>query len=97
MRAVAKEQLENRLGEYLALAAGGEVVLVTEQDRVVAELGPPSAGRAERATDAVLIDLIRRGLVTPASIVGDAPLPSRHPIVSFERLVADLDADRADR
>ena len=97
MRAVAIEQLKDRLGEYLELAASGEVVLVTEQDRVVAELSPPAAGRAERASDAVLIDLIRKGVITPASIVGVPPLPPRHPLVPFEQLMADLDADRADR
>lgn len=97
MRAVAIEQLRDRLDEYVELAAAGEIVLLTEQDRVVAELSPPAAGRAERATDAVLLDLIRKGVLTPASIVGDAPLPPRHPLVSFEHLMADLDADRADR
>lgn len=97
MRAVAIDQLRDRLGEYVALAAKGEVVLVTDQGRVVAELSPPGHGRAERAPDAVLIDLVRRGVVTPASIAGGDPLPPRRPLVSFEQLMADLDADRADR
>ena len=97
MRAVAIEQLRDRLDEYLGLAAAGEIVLVTEQDRIVAELGPPAAGRAERAGDAVVLALIRKGVLTPASIVGDAPLPPRHPIVPFEQLMADPDVDRADR
>lgn len=97
MRAVAIDVLKDRLGEYVKLAADGEIVLVTDQDRVVAELSPPGGGRAERATDAVLLDLIRKGVVTPALIAGGKPLPPRHPLVPFDRLMADLDADRADR
>lgn len=46
MRTVGLEVLENELREYVRLAAGGEVVLVTDRDRVVAELTPPREGRA---------------------------------------------------
>ena len=41
MRTVPIERLKDRLGEYIRIAGGGEIVLVTEEDRVVAELGPP--------------------------------------------------------
>jgi antitoxin (DNA-binding transcriptional repressor) of toxin-antitoxin stability system len=46
MRSVALKMLRNKLTEYIRLAAGGETILVTIEDRVVAELGPPGA-RAE--------------------------------------------------
>ena len=41
MRAVGIKQLKNKLSTYVHLAAGGETVLVTDRDRVVAELVPP--------------------------------------------------------
>jgi prevent-host-death family protein len=40
VRAVGLKVLKNKLSEYLRLAARGEVVLVTDRDRVVAELIP---------------------------------------------------------
>ena len=43
MRAVGLKILKNRLSEYVRLAAGGETILVTDRDRVVAELRPPQA------------------------------------------------------
>ena len=38
MRSVGIKLLKNKLSEYIRLAAGGETVLVTDRDRVVAEL-----------------------------------------------------------
>jgi len=38
LRAVGLRVLKNRLSEYVRLAAGGEAVLITDHDRVVAEL-----------------------------------------------------------
>jgi hypothetical protein len=40
--------------------------------------------------------MIRRGIVTPATRKGQGP-PPRHPIISFEQLMKDLDKDREDR
>ena len=44
MRSVGLKVLKNKLSEYVRLAASGETVLVTDRDRVVAELGPPQPG-----------------------------------------------------
>ena len=41
MRSVGIKVLKNKLSEYVRLAASGETVLVTDRDRVVAELVPP--------------------------------------------------------
>lgn len=41
MRSVGLEVLKNNLSEYVRAASGGETVLVTERDRVVAELHSP--------------------------------------------------------
>ena len=40
MRAVGLKVLKNKLSEYVRLAAGGETVLITDRDRVVAEIIP---------------------------------------------------------
>lgn len=67
MRAVGLKILKNKLSEYVRLAAGGETVLVTDRDRVVAELVPPRLGRAERLDDAMLAEGVRRGWLSPPS------------------------------
>jgi prevent-host-death family protein len=41
MRAVGLKTLKNKLSEYVRIAARGETILVTDRDRVVAELVPP--------------------------------------------------------
>jgi antitoxin (DNA-binding transcriptional repressor) of toxin-antitoxin stability system len=51
MRAVGVKVLKNRLSEFVKLAAAGETILVTDRERVVAELVPPrganGAGRRD--------------------------------------------------
>lgn len=42
MKAVAVKELKNRLSQYLREVASGEVVLVTDRGKVVAELRRPS-------------------------------------------------------
>ncbi len=96
MRSVGLKVLKNKLSEYVRLAAGGETVLVTDRDRVVAEIVPPQPGRSRHVADANYAELIRKGLVTPATIVGKGP-PPRHPIMTLEELLKDLDEARADR
>lgn len=96
MRAVGLKMLKNRLAEYVRLAASGEVVLVTDREKVVAELRAPESGRAERLDDAVLASLIRKGLLSPALSVSPQP-PPRHPVAPLHELLAELDADRSDR
>jgi antitoxin (DNA-binding transcriptional repressor) of toxin-antitoxin stability system len=58
VRAINIETLRNKLREYVRLAAAGEVVLVTDRDRIVAELRAPGADRAEQAPDALLADIL---------------------------------------
>jgi antitoxin (DNA-binding transcriptional repressor) of toxin-antitoxin stability system len=88
--------LKNRLSEYVRLAAGGEVVLVTDRDRVVAELGPPAPGRSEIVADARLAEAVRRGWVTPP--MGAVGPPPRGPAVApLAELLRELERDREDR
>lgn len=96
MRAVGLRNLKNHLSEYVRLAASGETVLVTDRERVVAELIPPREGRAETPQDALLAEAVRKGWLTPAVGSSGDPLP-RRPVVTLERLLEELDADRSDR
>ncbi len=95
MRSVGLKILKNKLSEYVRMAAAGETVLVTDRNRVVAEIVPPRPDR--KLSDDELIALgAREGWLTPAKNPGKGPLP-RKPAMSFEELMKDLDEDRADR
>lgn len=96
MRAVGLKILKNKLSEYVRLAQGGETILVTDRDRVVAELGPPQAGRSPGVADAVLAELMRQGWVTPAARPLTGP-PRQASVLAFDELMRDLDQARADR
>lgn len=96
MRAVGIKVLKNKLSEYVRLAASGETVLVTDHDRVVAELGPPGAGRAPLVQDAVLAEALREGWIHAPLIVAEGP-PPRQPVATWGELARELDADRDDR
>jgi antitoxin (DNA-binding transcriptional repressor) of toxin-antitoxin stability system len=93
MRSVGLKVLKNRLSEYVRLAAGGETVLVTDRDRVVAEIVPPQAGRSPMLADALLADAVRDGWVTPPVLPGSGP-PPRKPVLAFDELMRDLRQDR---
>lgn len=96
MRAVGLKVLKNKLSEYVRLAQGGETILVTDRDRVVAEIGPPQAGRSPDVGDAVLAELVRKGWVTPAPRPLTAS-PPRTPVTTLAELMRELEIDRADR
>lgn len=96
MRAVGLKVLKNQLSEYVRLAAAGETVLVTDRERVVAELVPPREGRALMADDARLAEAVRNGWLTPAlgSFGGSVP---RRPVAELDAILEELNVDRADR
>lgn len=96
MRAVGLKILKNKLSEYVRIAAGGETVLVTDRDRVVAELVPPQPGRSPLLADALLADAVREGLIVPPALVTRGA-PPRKPVMSFAELMKELRDDRADR
>jgi antitoxin (DNA-binding transcriptional repressor) of toxin-antitoxin stability system len=95
MRSVGLKVLKNRLSEYVRLAAGGDTVLVTDRNRVVAEIVPPQAGRSPLLADALLAEAVREGWLTPAAQAGGAP--PRRPIMAFRDLLKELQHDREDR
>ncbi|MEO8198734.1 MAG: prevent-host-death protein [Thermoanaerobaculia bacterium] len=96
MRAIGIKAFKNKVSEYVKLASAGEVVLVTDRDRVVAELGPPLPGRATTVDDARLADLVRRGILTPALLRASAPPPSI-PGLPLAEILRGLDDDRSGR
>lgn len=97
MRSVGLKVLKNKLSEYVRLAEGGETVLVTDRDRVVAELGPPRGGRSPFIADAMLAEAVRKGWITPPALAGEGPPPRGKPVMTLRDLLLDLDEGRADR
>jgi antitoxin (DNA-binding transcriptional repressor) of toxin-antitoxin stability system len=96
MRAVGLKVLKNKLSEYVRLAASGETVLVTDRDRVVAELAPPQNNRSPFLADALLAEAVRQGWITPPTLRSENP-PPRKPIMSFRDLQRELERDRSER
>ena len=95
MRAVGLKVLKNKLSEYVRLAEQGETVLVTDRDRVVAELSPPQKSRSPILADAVLAEAVRQGWITPPSMPSGGP-PPRKPVMLLRDLIRDLERDRSD-
>ncbi len=97
MRTVGLKVLKNKLSEYVRLASQGETVLIADRDRVVAELVPPQPGRAEAVSDAVLVGLVREGVVSPALLPPGTRPPIPPPTAKLGDILGELDRDRGDR
>jgi len=93
MRIVGIKDLKNQLSEYVKAAAAGETVLVTDRNRVVAELVPPASGRSTAPGDALLADAVRQGWITPPPLAGSGE-PPRRPVAPLDDILADLREDR---
>jgi antitoxin (DNA-binding transcriptional repressor) of toxin-antitoxin stability system len=96
MRSVGLKILKNKLSEYVRLAASGETVLVTDRDRVVAEIVPPQPGRSPLLADALLAEAVREGWLAPPVLAGSGP-PPRKPVMPLRDLMQELLQDREDR
>ena len=93
MRTVGLKILKNKLSEYVRLVAAGETIVVTDRNRVVAEIVPP-----RRHDHQSFIERgAREGWLRPAKRPFQ-PLPPRRPIpgLTLEQLLSDLDRDRED-
>lgn len=99
MRSVGIKQLKARLSEYVRLARGGEIILVSDRDEVVAELGPVRhQAEAPDSIEALLDRLAARGQVTRAARAKEA-LPWSPPHLGLgedavRELLDDLHGDR---
>ena len=97
MRSVGIKVLNSRLSEYVRLAASGETVLVTDRDRVVAELGPLREARSPVLADAFLAEAVRSGVLSPPALAASGPPPQPRPVAGLQELLAELDEHRSDR
>ncbi|MES2177581.1 MAG: type II toxin-antitoxin system Phd/YefM family antitoxin [Gemmatimonadota bacterium] len=95
MRAVGLKILKNKLSEYVRLAATGETILVTDRDKVVAELIAPREGRSPILRDAQLAEAVRNGWLTPP-LGNKAPRPPRSPVAPLADVLAELADDRGE-
>lgn len=89
--------LNSRLSEYIRLAASGETVLVTDRDRVVAEIGPPKPTRSPILADALLAEAVRKGWLTPPALPYEGEPPKSEPVAPLQDILAELDEHRSDR
>jgi len=96
MRSVGLKVLKNKLSEYIRMAERGETVLVTDRDRVVAEIVPPETSRSPVLADAMLAEAVRKGWITPPALALTGT-PPRNPVMSFLDLKRELDEDRSER
>jgi prevent-host-death family protein len=97
MRSVGIKVLKNKLSEYVRAAEAGETVLVTDRNRVVAELVPAHPDRNKQLEDEFLARGVREGWLTLPTIPSTAPLPPRDPVMTLDELMQGLDEDREDR
>lgn len=97
MQTVGIRELKAKLSKYLRYARKGEVVLVTDRGRVVAEIRSPRGGRQAPSELAGLQDLIDRGIVSEGGPNDPAlypPAPVHLPPGTAKRL---LDEERGER
>ena len=97
MATVGIRELKNHLSKYVRQVEGGDVVVVTDRGRIVAELRPP----AERRTDIHpgLLEMERKGLIRLATKQNDPSLYRRMPHIDLGgKTIQDLiDEIRGDR
>jgi antitoxin (DNA-binding transcriptional repressor) of toxin-antitoxin stability system len=96
MLSIGIKTLKNKLSEYVRLVSGGETVLVTDREKVVAEMIPPREGRSSYLPDALLAEAVRKGWITPPVLPPGDP-PPRSPVGSLKRVLKGLELDREDR
>ena len=97
MRRVGLKILKNKLSEYVRLAATGETILVTDREKVVAELIPPQHGHDVMAENEWIAEQVRKGIIKPAKLPPGPPPRPRHPVMSFDELMKEIERDREDR
>lgn len=97
MRKVGIKTLKNKLSEYVRAAAAGETILVTDRDRVVAQMSPPPPAAERLSPEEWWAEQVRNGTITPATNPRSGPPPRLPPVMTFDELMKELDADREDR
>jgi antitoxin (DNA-binding transcriptional repressor) of toxin-antitoxin stability system len=95
MRTVGLKVLKNRLSEYIRLVVAGETILVTDRDRVVAELRPPTSSHPLLA-DALLANMVSEGVLSLPAVVREGA-PPRLPVAPLSEILSELAESRRDR
>ena len=72
-------------------------MLVTDRDRVVAELGPPAMTRSPMLADAMLAEAVRAGDITPPMLPATTPPPRPAASMTFSEVLAELEETRGER
>ena len=96
MYTIGIKALRNQLSDYVRLAARGETVLVTERDRVVAELGPPRQDRSALLAEVLMADAIDKGLIRPP-VAPFKAVPQTEKVAAWAEIARELEQDREDR
>ncbi len=92
---VGLKTLKNKLSEYVRLAAAGETIVITDRNRIVAEIVPP---QTQTGLTPFEEQGAREGWLRPARIRDGSPPPNKPmPGLTLEQLMADLARDREDR
>ena len=91
MRVIGIKALNSRLSEHLRFASSGETILVTNRNRVVAEIGPPRGTGGTFTDDPGLVEMIRRGELTPPRITWRGEPPCGPPVMKLDELLRALD------
>lgn len=95
MTSVGLRELKNHLSEYVRRAASGELVLVTDRGRVIAELRPPESSPDRLLHEAVALGTVRMGLPNNRpEVYVLPPLATKLPEGIVETLLDDLRGDR---
>ena len=97
MRSLETAALLENLREYIKLAESGETILISDGNRVVAELRPHRRSETSVPAAASLEDLVRSGVVIPPKVRSTAPPPKPPPLASFDEVIKDLDESREDQ
>ncbi len=91
MKTAGVRELKAHLSAYLRDVERGDVVLVTDRGRVVAELRPPGLGdRASSTADLRYQKLVDRGLLRPAAARGSIDWAGLAPLRLRRGSSADL-------
>lgn len=104
MKSVGIRELKNQLSKYLGLVKNGEVVVVTDHNKIVAEIRQPAKielehDQAKQEIEAYLSQLKKEGKLNRASrsiSMIDSFKPTKRPPVKYkwEDIYAKLREDR---
>ena len=89
MRRVGIKALKKALSKEVRAASAGGTILVTDRDRVVAALRPPSTAEMGDSAARVWAQMICERVVTASQPFTERPPNTQ--IMTFEELMADMD------